>query len=176
MTLKPLITCLFPNLLEPPSGESTGLPSGGGAGSNGGAQLTIGSKPLRNQPAPTRPGAGGDWLEIVAEEGPTVRNNNNNNNNNKENNVIEDVALRDIDVEAQSHQHHRPRQSNAATTKGERENKELGSDAHLSRGSIVEELPEFLRPGSRPYAKGDAASVSTQASLLGPEVTARSIG
>ncbi|KAK4671747.1 hypothetical protein QC764_608365 [Podospora pseudoanserina] len=179
MTLKPLITRLFPNLLEPPSGESTGLPSGGGAGSNGGAQLTIGSKPLRNQPAPARPGAGGDWLEAVAEEGPTVRNNDNNNknnNNNKENNVTEDVALRDIDVEAQSYQYHRPRQSNAASTKGERENKELGSDTHLARGSIVEELPEFLRPGSRPYAKGDAASVSTQASLLGPEVTARSIG
>ncbi|KAK4171052.1 hypothetical protein QBC36DRAFT_340707 [Triangularia setosa] len=167
MTLKPFITHLFPNLLEPQSGENTAERSGG-AGSSGGLQLTIGSKPLRNQPMPIHPGAG-DWLEVVAEEGGSLRTN----DNNKDNNVIEDVALRDIDIEAQTHQHHQPRPSNAA--KAKRENKKLGSNNHRTRGSVVEDLPEFLRPASRPYARGDAASVSTQASL-GPEVTARSMG
>ncbi|KAK0661212.1 hypothetical protein QBC41DRAFT_285943 [Cercophora samala] len=171
MTLKPLITRLFPNLLEPSSGENTAQPSAR-LGSNGGPQLTIGSKPLRNPPATARPGAAaGDWLEIVADEGTSPGHN----SNKKDGGVIEDVALKDIDVEAQQHQHHQPRQSNA--TKTGRENKELGSNTltHMSQGSVVEDLPEFLRPASRPYAKGDAASVSTQASL-GPEVTARSMG
>ncbi|KAK0726591.1 hypothetical protein B0T21DRAFT_371873 [Apiosordaria backusii] len=172
MTLKPLVTHFFPNLLEPRSGENPAEPSDG-AGSNGGAQLTIGSKPLRNQPMPIRPGAG-DWLEVVAENSGQGRNDNNNNNNNKNDDVIEDVALRDIDVEAQTHQHHKPRKSTAAEAQ-ENVKRELASINHGTRGSVIEDLSDHLRPVSRPYAKGDAASVSTQASL-GPEVIARSMG
>ncbi|KAK4198228.1 hypothetical protein QBC40DRAFT_95005 [Triangularia verruculosa] len=165
MTLKPLVTHLFPNLLEPRSGETTAEPSHG---------VTIGSMPLRHQPTPIRASTGG-WLEVAAEENKNRRDSNN--DTNKDDNVIEDVALRHIDIEAQTHhqQHQRPRKSSAAEVR-DKGKKELESISHSKHGgSIIEDLAG-LRPVSRPYAKTDAASVSTQASLLGPEVTVRSMG
>ncbi|KAK4188146.1 hypothetical protein QBC35DRAFT_383311 [Podospora australis] len=78
MTLKPLVTKFFPNLLVPQTPDSSGSPSNASSG----PQLTIGSKPLRKQPSPA---GGGAYME-VAEGG----------------NETNDVALGDI--EAQSHE------------------------------------------------------------------------
>ncbi|KAK4222274.1 hypothetical protein QBC38DRAFT_513072 [Podospora fimiseda] len=151
MTLKPLVSKFFPNMLTPrdPASSSSDPSVVAGRGTpEAGAQLTIGSRPLRNNG-----GKPVDWIEAVVAgrqlQGIGGKG--------------DDVILRDIDVEA-----------GTGTGMGEKRKGSRDTIMELQRPAAVgmNSMSMYARGGT---AGGSAASVRTEQEL-GPEVCARSLG